>query len=449
MQNFRGTQWGLFVCSAWVAAFGIANSGHAENWPRFRGPNGSGVSSEKGFPITWSEGDYLWKTKLPGLGHSSPCVWDDHVFITAAEENGQKRTVLDVSASTGKIRWQWSMDSPTYKIHRLSSFASATPATDGKRVYVPISKEDSSEPDPKADPDTLVSPNSEYALFAFDFEGKQLWKCVIGTFESQHGSGSSPIVFEDLVIIGNDQDGVSSLVAVDSETGKIRWKVKRNESKYEQATCYGTPLLIPHDDGQVELIVTSRGDGFTSYDPRTGKLNWRAKIIPDRVVSSPVFGHGMVFQLSGGGGDGHFLGAVRLGGHGEIGETTVAWKRTTKIPYVPTPILYGDYLYLWGDKGVVSCVNAESGAEIWSNRVPGEFSGSPVCIDGKLYCMTQDGEVVVVDASPEFKILGRTNLGEGSHATIAVSNGRMFLRSFEHLFCLEADRAKARAGGGR
>jgi outer membrane protein assembly factor BamB len=416
----------------------------AENWPRFRGPNGSGVSDEKGFPVTWSDGDYLWKTKLPGLGHSSPCVWDDHVILTAAANDGRSRFVLDLSASTGKIRWQWSTESATYNIHRLSSFASATPTTDGRRVYVPISREEALEPDPMASPETLGGPNSEYALYAFDFNGALLWKCVIGPYESQHGSGASPIIFRDLVIIGNDQDGRSSLVAVETETGKIRWKVNRNDSQVQQATCYATPFLVTHDGGRAELIITSRADGFTSYDPETGDLNWRAKIIPDRVVASPVFGHGMVFALSGGGGEGHFLGAVRLGGHGEIGDKFVAWTRSTKLPYVPTPVLYGDHLFLWGDKGVVSCLNAKTGKEVWSNRVPGEYSGSPVCVDGKIYCMTQSGDVVVIDAGPEFRVLGRTSLGEGTHATPAIANGRMFLRGFEHLFCLEADRSLAK-----
>jgi outer membrane protein assembly factor BamB len=434
----------VILLFALPCAASLPAGARAENWPRFRGPNGSGISDDKGFPVSWSEGDYLWKIKLPGQGHSSPCVWDDHVFLTTSENEGRQRSVLDVSASTGNIRWQWSMAAPTYKIHRLSSFASATPATDGKRVYVPISKEDEAEPDAKANPATLASPNSEYALYAFDFDGNLIWKCVIGPFESQHGSGTSPIIFEDLVILGNDQDGASSLVAIDAETGNIRWKVDRNESQIEQATCYATPLLAQRDGGKVELILTSRADGFTSYDPRTGALNWRAKIIPDRVVASPLFSHGMVFGLSGGGGTGHFLGAVRLGGKGEIGDNYAAWTRNTKLPYVPTPIIYGEHLYLWGDSGVVSCLNARTGKEIWSERVRGEFSGSPVCVDGKLYCVTQNGEVVVIAASPEFGVLGRTPLGEGSHATPAISNGRMFIRGFEHLFCLEADRPGAK-----
>jgi len=397
----------------------------AENWPRFRGPNGTGVSEENGFPATWSPGDYAWKTRLPGLGHSSPCVWEDHVFVTSAEGNGLTRHLMDISASTGKVRWTWSMPSETHKIHKLSSYASATPTTDGKRVYVPFSKE------------------SEYALYAFEFDGKPIWKTVLGPFESQHGSGTSPIIFEDLVIIGNDQDGTSSIVAVDAASGDVRWNVKRNEKGTDQATCYGTPLLVTHN-GKQELILTSKGDGFTSLDPRTGKLNWRANIIPERVVGSPVLANDLIIGYSGAGGEGKFMAAVQLGGAGELDETRVAWKRIRMIPYVPTPIAYDEHIYLWGDKGVVSCVQAKTGNNVWTQRLPGEYSGSPICVDGKLYCVAQSGDVVVIAASPKFQELGRTPIGESSHATPAISNGRMFIRGFDHLFCLEAERPVAK-----
>jgi outer membrane protein assembly factor BamB len=423
MNRSRVNGYSATLCVAGlVTAVAIARSAQAENWPRFRGPNGTGITHEKGFPVTWTDQDYLWKTRLPGLGHSSPCVWDDHVFLTSAEDEGRQRLLLDLSASTGEIRWVWRMPSETHAIHLLSSYASATPATDGQRVYVPFSTE------------------SEYCLFALDFSGKPLWKANLGPFISQHGSGVSPIVFEDLVILGNDQDGPSSIVAIDSETGEVRWRNSRNDKQLPQATAYATPILVDNSQGDIELILTSRGDGFTSYDPRTGRLNWRADIIPDRTVASPVFGHGMIFATSGGGGEGKFLAAIRLGGNGELGHTQVAWTRTRQLPYVPTPILYGDHLYLWGDSGVVSCVVAKTGQNVWTQRVQGKYSGSPICVDGKLYCTTQEGEVVVIAASPNFQLLGRNRLGEASHGTPAVSNGRMFLRGFEHLFCLEAKR---------
>jgi outer membrane protein assembly factor BamB len=417
---------GLFlVCGVtWLTS--VTRTAHAENWPRFRGPNGAGVSDHKGFPVEWTDKDYLWKTKLPGVGHSSPCVWEDHVFVTSAESEGRQRLVLDVSASTGEIRWCVRIPSETHRKNDRNSYASATPATDGQRVYAAFGCE------------------AEYSLRAFDFDGKEIWKLDLGPFVSQHGPGVSPIVFEDLVILGNDQDAVSFIVAVDSRTGEIRWKTPRNEGKEEQAAAYATPIVIPGENGKPELIFTSRADGFTSLDPRTGKLNWRANIIPQRTCGSPVYGNGLVFASSGGGGQGKYLAAVRPGGNGELGESCIAWKRDRILPYVPTPVLYGDHLYLWGDSGIISCVAAKTGKNLWTEHLEGKnlFSGSPICVDGKLYCTSEDGEVIVIAASPDaFKLLGRTSLGEGSHATPAVSGDRMFIRSFEHLFCVGADKA--------
>jgi outer membrane protein assembly factor BamB len=406
--------WGL----TW-ATLAIAPA-RGENWPRFRGPNGTGISQDKGFPVKWSERDYAWKTPIPGLGHSSPCVWDDHVFLTSAEDDGRTRLVIDVSASTGKIRWVRRMPSETHHINKLNSYASATPASDGQRVYVAFSKE------------------SEYCLLAFDFQGNQLWKYVLGPFESQHGSATSPIVFEDMVILGNDQDGPSCVVAVDSKTGELRWKAPRETKK----VAYSTPFVLQRHGADPELIFTSWAEGFTSLDARTGRLNWRANIIPQRTVGSPVYGHGMVFGSSGEGGQGKFLAAVRVGGRGELNESYIDWKRERQLPYVPSPILYGEHLYLWGDGGVISCVVAKTGENVWTaertDELRGKYSGSPVCVDGKLYCVTEDGAVVVIAASPKFQFLGRTPLGEGCHTTPAVSGGRMFIRGFEYLFCLEA-----------
>ncbi len=397
--------------------------GRGENWSRFRGPNGAGISSEKGFPVAWSDSDYLWKTKLPGLGHSSPCVWDDHVFVTSAENQGRVRIVLDVSATTGEIRWARRLDFETDKLNQRNSHASATPACDGQRVYVAFGSDPS------------------YLLVAFDLEGTELWRYDLGPFESQHGTGISPVVFEDLVILGNDQDGSSFIVAVDAKTGKLRWKVDRNVSgAVEKAASYATPIVINGEFNQQELIFTSQADGMASYDPRTGKLNWRADIFPARCCGSPVYGNGLLFATCGGGGQGKYMAAVKPGGSGDRDGSAVTWKRERVLPYVPTPIVYGDHLYLWGDNGIVNCVVAKTGEEKWSQRLEGRnmFSGSPICVDGKLYCVSEAGDVIVLAASPEFQVLGSTPLGEGSHATPAVSNGRMFIRGFEHLFCLEA-----------
>src|SRR3989337_1547810 len=180
-----------------------------ENWARFRGANGLGVSLDKSIPVGWTESDYLWKAEMPGLGHSSPCVWEDSVFLTTAIDEGRRRAVVCVRASTGEVRWVRELASEKAQKSERNSHASSTPATDGERVYV------------------AFSTDAEYTLAALDFEGRELWKHDLGPFRSNHGSGASPIVFEDLVILPNDQDGPSSVIAVDRKTGEKRWQVER------------------------------------------------------------------------------------------------------------------------------------------------------------------------------------------------------------------------------
>ena len=393
----------------------------AENWPQLRGPNGAGISTEKGLPLQWAAKDYAWKIKLPGIGHSSPIVWNDRVIVTSATNKGAQRYIDCYSAATGKPVWRKTLEGITHPKHALNSFASATPATDGKRVFV------------------SWGDNDEFFMVAHDFEtGKELWRTQLGVSLSGdgHGTAVSPVLFEDLVIILNEHDtSLGYIAALDQATGKVRWKIDRKINKM----TYSTPILV-EDGGQTQLINACLDDGLMGLNPRTGKILWTT---PDtftlRTVAMPVYWQGHVFGSCGGGGKGKLMTAVKLGGKGKVTETHVAWERKRSLPYVPTPIAYGDHLYLWLDNGIVICVDAKTGAEQWNERVGrGDFSSSPVCIDGKIYCSSRTGEFTVVDASPQFKIRGRSQLGEQTHATPAVSNGRMFIRGFEHLYCLEA-----------
>ena len=393
----------------------------AENWPQLRGPNGAGISTEKGLPLQWAAKDYAWKIKLPGIGHSSPIVWNDRVIVTSAANKGAQRYIDCYSAVTGQPVWRKTLGGITHPKHALNSFASATPATDGKRVFV------------------SWGDNDEFFMVAHDFEtGKELWRTQLGVSLSGdgHGTAVSPVLFEDLVIILNEHDtSLGYIAALDQATGKVRWKIDRKINKM----TYSTPILV-EDGGQTQLINACLDDGLMGLNPRTGKILWTT---PDtftlRTVAMPVYWKGHVFGSCGGGGKGKLMTAVKLGGIGNVTETHVAWERKRSLPYVPTPIAYGDHLYLWLDNGIVVCVDAKTGAEQWNERVGrGDFSSSPVCIDGKIYCSSRTGEFTVVDASPQFKIRGRSQLGEQTHATPAVSNGRMFIRGFEHLYCLEA-----------
>ena len=281
--------------------------------------------------------------------------------------------------------------------------------------------------------------NDEYFIVAHDFKsGKELWRTQLGASLSKHGHGTatSPVLFEDLVIILNEQDtGTGYIAALDQATGKERWKIER---KIEIMT-YATPIII-EVKGEPQLINSCLDDGLMGINPRTGKVLWNTPGNFDlRTVAMPVHWKGIVYGSCGGGGKGKLMLAVKVGGKGNVSQTHIAWKRQRSLPYVPTPIVYGEHIYLWLDNGIVICANARTGEEVWNERVGrGDFSSSPVCIDGKIYCSSRTGEFTVIKASPKYELLGRSQLGEATHATPAVSKGRMFLRGFKKLYCLEA-----------
>jgi outer membrane protein assembly factor BamB len=394
--------------------------GRAENWPRFRGENGVGTSELQGVPVTWSPGDYDWNIELPGVGHSSPVIWEDTLFITSAIDEGAVRYLFCLDADTGQERWSRSVGGNRSAKHAKSSWASSTPATDGERVYVAFADKES------------------YTLAAYDFDGGLVWRQNLGPYESQHGLGVSPIVYEDLVILPNDQRGPSSVMAFDAKTGRIVWSTLRT---FREAS-YATPIVIDLPGRDPQLICASGATGLTSLDPRTGLLNWQTDPFPLRTVASPVHEGGVVVMSCGQGGKGTLLVAVEPDGSGDVEQTHVKYRREKLLPYVPTPIGYEGHLYLWGDNGVVTCTEAATGKDVWVERVGGNYSGSPVCIDGKIYAIDEGGRVVVIKASPEFELLGETELGDPSHATPAVANGRLYLRTYHRLMALRAEPAK-------
>jgi outer membrane protein assembly factor BamB len=275
-----------------------------------------------------------------------------------------------------------------------------------------------------------------FYVAAYGFDGTLAWRRNLGPYESQHGLGASLIVYEGLVFVPNDQDGPSSLVALDSETGRTIWSTLRPFDM----TSYATPMIVRPNGGAAELIASSSALGVAGLDPLTGRLIWHTGKFEQRTVSSPILAGGLVVQTTGGGGRGTYMLAVDPTGAGNVSATHVRFTRDRELPYVPTPVVFGDYVYLWGDGGVVSCISAHNWDNIWTKRIPtgGNYSGSPICIDGKLYCLSEAGEVVVLAAEPKFRHFGTMPLGDPSHATPAVANGRLYLRTFHRLACLEA-----------
>lgn len=392
------------------------SSAPAQEWTRFRGPNGSGINETTAIPPTWTEKDYRWKITLPGGGHSSPVLWGDRLFITCADDATAERSLLGISATDGKISWTAKFPTSPFHQHQDNSYASSTPAVDADRVYV------------------CWNTPEEFRLLAFDHDGKQLWNTDFGPFISQHGGGNSPIVVGDVVLLGDDQEGRESfLFGIDRATGKILWKLQRNSQSFSAAT----PVLLNAASAAPLAIFTSKGEGVTAVDPQTGKVQWALRdVFNSRTVSSPVVGDGLIFATCGEGTSGHVLVAARAPGDAGT-PAEVAYKLTSGAPYVPTPLLRGDLLFVLTDTGSLSCCRASTGAVVWQQRIGGSFYSSPVCAGNILFCTTKKGAVIAVSASDHYQLLGKTELGEKCHSTPAIAEGCLFARTYTQLVCVK------------
>lgn len=384
----------------------------ADDWTRFRGENGVGKSDLKGVPTEWKKDDYEWVIELPGKGHSSPVIQGDQLFVTTGSADG-KRTLHCLNSYTGKNIWSDSIKLEANHLHKKNSYASGTPTIDSERVYVAFADE------------------KQYTLLAYSLDGERLWSRDLGNFTSQHGQGVSPIIYKGKVIVPDDQNGPSKVVALDAETGEEIWTTA--DRKFRK-TSYATPMILSVD-GQDQIVCLSGALGLSGLDPKTGEELWNSGELPLRTVASPVLGEGLLFAGCGSGGRGKFMVAVDPKQKGKV-----ISERTQNLPYVPTPIAHEGHLYLWNDDGIVCCIDlsGDLSKNVWRERVGGTYSGSPVLIDGKLYCISEEGMVTVVDASPKFKKRGASPLGDESYATPAVANDRVYLRGFDSLACLKA-----------
>ncbi len=416
----------LAVCSA--VSFSQPTS--ASPWPRFRGPNGTGVSTDKNVPVEWSDDQgVLWKKPIPGLGNSSPVVWGNRVFLQSATEDGKERLLLCLNVADGEVVWSQSVPgSKPLQKHGRNTLASSSPASDGERVYA------------------LFWDGRRLLLSAYDFQGNQLWKDDLGVFNTifdkinRHGAGASPIVYGDKVFVANDQTGASELLAVHAKTGKVAWTAPRKAFR----ACYSAPFVLEESGNGAELIVASTG-GVTSYNPQTGHENWNYTWdfsgfrMPLRTVASPLYSAGLIFANSGDGSGDRLSIAIRAGGKGEIGKDSLVWEKKGRggLPYVPTMLVSGEYLYYIHDiTGVASCCVAKTGENVWSERLGGGFTASPIVIDGKIYAINEEGTVYVFAAASSFKLLAKNSMGEPVMATPAVADNRLFIRGKTHLFCI-------------
>tara|TARA_B100000953_G_scaffold76780_1_gene62095 strand:+ start:163 stop:1431 length:1269 start_codon:yes stop_codon:yes gene_type:complete len=413
-----------------VLFFFVAGLIRAENWPGWRGPSGDGVSAGKGIPTKWSSTENIaWKIAVPGEGHSSPIVWGDKVFLTSSLTEKNKRILLCIDRLSGQTVWQRDVvQSPPETVHRLNSRASGTPATDGKQVYVTFMRAEGDEViAPNVGSERLITPG-KIIVAAYDLDGNEKWKTNVGDFLSAHGFNTCPVLFEDLVILNGDHDGNAYLVALDRQSGRQRWRTRREN----KTRSYVTPI-IREIDGITQMIL-SGSLCIASYDPRNGKRHWIVDGPTEQFVASMVYDGKYVFA-TGGYPERHTL-AIRPGGKGNVTDTHIAWRTTRGAAYVPSPIISGRYLLMVADSGIASCFEARTGKRHWMERLPGGHSPSPVSADGLVYFVSDRGVTTIIRPSETFAVIAKNELGEPVSASPAISQGQIFLRTHQNLYCI-------------
>jgi outer membrane protein assembly factor BamB len=386
----------------------------AADWPRFRGPNGAGEIDGLKLPVPWTPQSFSWQLRLPGNGHSSPVVYGERMFITSADPESATQILWALRASDGKLLWERRYPSKVHRLHQFNSFASSTPALDEKRIFWAW-----------ATPEQLT-------LVALDqLSGEELWRVSLGPFISEHGFGASPVVVGKLVILANEQDGQSFIVAVDATSGRIQWQTPRRSIK----TAYSTPCLLHPPGGTAQLVLASWAHGVYALELETGKPLWECPVFRHRVVSSPCIVEDVIVASCGEGGVGRQLVLIRP--PVEVGQQPqVLLELERDVPYVPTAVRRGPLAFLWSDRGVVSCLDVTSQTLVWKERVGGQYFASPLRVGDHLVNISRQGEVVILEAGPKFHMVTQFSLQEGTHATPAVAGQTMYVRTFSHVFAL-------------
>lgn len=436
----------LSVAVAFVLCAGAARGAP---WPQWRGPLGTGVAPDTGLPTRWSPDAVTWKARLGGLGVSSPVVWGDRIFVTSqvgrvalragnhptlvrgAEAGAEKplgTSAAPDAGGSGKVRflveafhrkdgrrlWQYAVDAEgdLAEVHEKHNLASPSPVTDGRYVYAWF---------------------ASGQIVALDVErGKLAWQRNLardyGPFVIAWGHGSSPALYRDLLILLCDHDPASYLVALDTRTGAVRWKVDREKG----SVSYSTPTVVKTATGD-ELVVNStrRVDG---YDPATGKLLWWVGEPTRFAVPVPAFADGVLY-MSRGYRSGPYM-AVRAGGRGDVSKSQVAWSVPTGAPYVSSLLYYQGLVYMASDVGVVTAVDPKTGEKVWQERIEGIFTASPVAADGKVYLASETGETIVISAARPPRVLARNSVGARTVATPAISDGQIFIRTDDSIVCV-------------
>ncbi|MDF1842815.1 MAG: PQQ-binding-like beta-propeller repeat protein [Rubripirellula sp.] len=391
----------------------------AENWPRFRGANGSGVAPASDLPNTWTEANYRWVAPLSGSGHSSPVIWGERLFVTAADEKSGIRALICLGVNDGVEQWRAPADFKSYKKHKNNSFASSTPAVDAEHVY------------------QLWHSKQQTSLIAYSHEGQQVWRYELGPYGHGQGGATSPVVVGELVLVAHDHKAESFLVAVNRNSGKEVWKIPREGKR----ACYSTPCYRTTKSGKQEIVFVHCYEGVIGVQAETGQVNWHIDPFgreSQRALASPVVAEDLVIAGSGAVAGDRQMVAISVDDSQLPSKTSESYRLIRQAPHVPSPIILGDRLFLWNDGGVATCCDLTTGEKIWQKRVGGNYFSSPIAIGDRLMSIDTSGEVVVIAAKDEFEILGRNAMGESSRASLAASNGVLFVRTETKVFAVTA-----------
>ena len=391
-----------------------------ENWPRFRGPSGQGISSETDLPVTWSKDENIkWTADLPGQGWSSPIVFKDHIFLTAATEEGVSCRVICINRQDGSIVWSKEVHrQKPGPMRKQNSYATPTPVTDGKLVY---------------------SVFYDGTVIAVDFSGNIVWKNNEVQFFSLHGLGASPILTNGQIIMPFDGSSREEtqvgwkvpwekavILSLDAEDGSVRWKGSRGKSRVGHVT----PILVDDD----KQLISAGGDRVQGFDPNTGERIWSIYSQGEGVTPSPVVGDGLLYTSSGF--EAPTLRAVRLGGKGEVTNSHIAWEQKNGVAALASLLYVKPYLYSISRDNILHCLDAATGDIVWRERLTGTYSASPIYADGRIYILSAEGETLVLHPGAKYDEIARNDISDTCNASMAISQGNFYIRSAKKLYCI-------------
>ena len=394
----------------------IINKGsvtQAQNWPCWRGPNGDGTSSEINLPVRWdSVTNVVWKTLVPGKGYSSPIIWNERLFITTALQETQEKVLLCYDCKSGKLLWQKTVLKTSFEgKHDNNSYASGTPSTDGMKVYVSFLD------------------GKDVVVAAYDFSGIQIWLQRPGTFLSPHGYSCSPVLFDDKVIINGDSQGDSFVAALSKADGHIIWKIPHAKPSHS----FSTPIFRKMA-GKMQMIFCGNRE-IASYNPSDGSKYWFVNGPSEDFCSSPVYNEKSGLVLVSSAWPLRNLVAIKPDGKGDVTASHVVWQSRKGAYYVPSPVCTDDYLFTTMTTGQVHNIEVATGKILWAEDMGLQYS-SPVLADGLVYMPNDDGLITVIKPGPKFEYIAKNSIGERMNASPAISNGKIYLRGYQHLFCI-------------